>query len=291
MRFDRQRLSLILISTVPLLVGAILAGTIFSSSVLSEIVSRNAQPYTLADIIVQAIVSTGLGTFVVLSLFLLIQKRGHSARRTFVSFVVSPILTVSFFILGQSLLLILFKDVTDSILPSVLSLVTLGVLLLSFVFILMDSIPRYLRNFFVIFYGSIFGTFLGIIFITQSMFILIISVVLEDYFLTRFSPVADSAELIDRVGSDPFDLTMIQSQNVAVGVGDYITFSLISSHSLLFFPIYVWVMSMLLALIGIIINVTIIIRENEVHSGLPLPAMLALFPWVIHILSLGVFGG
>jgi hypothetical protein len=275
---------------VPLLVGARLAGTIFGSSVLSEIVSRNAQPYTLADIIIQALVSTGLGTFVVLSLFLLIQKRGQSARRTFVSFVVSPILTVSFFILGQSLLLILFKDVTDSILPSVLSLVTLGVLLLSFVFILMDSIPRYLRNFFVIFYGSIFGTFLGIIFITQSMFILIISVVLEDYFLTRFSPVADSTELIDRIGSDPFDLTMIQSQNVAVGVGDYITFSLISSHSLLFFPIYVWVMSMLLALLGIIINVTIIIRENEIHSGLPLPAILALFPWVIHILSLGVLG-
>ncbi|MFW9870277.1 MAG: hypothetical protein ACFFEL_11690, partial [Candidatus Thorarchaeota archaeon] len=216
---------------------------------------------------------------------------GASARRTFVSLVVSPILTVSFFIVGQSLLLLLFKDVTNSILPSVLSLASLGVLLLSFAFILMDSIPSYLRNFFVIFYGSVFGTFLGIIFITQSMFILVVSVVIEDYFLTRLSPVTDSDALVDRVGSDPFDLTMIQSQNVAVGVGDYITFSLISAHSLLFFPLYVWVLSMLLALLGVIINMTVVVRENEIHPGIPLPAILALFPWVVHILTLGLLGG
>jgi hypothetical protein len=290
MKFDRQRLSLISISTIPLLIGATLAGTIFGSSILNEIVSRNTQPFTIADIVIQALVSTGLGTLVVLSLFWIVRKRGPGARRTFVSFVVSPILTISFFILGQSLLLVLFKDVTDSILPSVLSLVTLGVLLMSFAFILMDSIPPYLRNFFVIFYGSVFGTFLGIIFITQSMFILIISVIIEDYFLTRYSPVADTSALIDKVGSDPFDLTMIQSQNVAVGVGDYILFSLISAHSLLFFPIYVWILSICLALLGIIINTTIIVRENEIHSGIPLPAILALFPWIIHILSLGVFG-
>ena len=290
MEFNRQRLSLITISTIPLLIGAALAGTIFGSSILNEIVSRNTQPFAIVDILIQALVSTGLGTLVVLSLFWIVQKRGSRARRTFVSLVVSPILTVSFYIFGQSLLLVLFKDVTDSILPSVLSLITLGVLLMSFAFILMDSIPSYLRNFFVIFYGSVFGTFLGIIFITQSMFILIISVIIEDYFLTRYSPVADSPVMIDKVGSDPFDLTMIQSQNAAVGVGDYILFSLISAHSLLFFPFYVWIMSISLALLGIIINMTIIARENELHPGIPLPAILALFPWVIHILSLGVLG-
>ncbi len=291
MKFDRQRLSLILLSSLPLIVGALLAGTIFGSSILSEIVVRNAQPFTIIDIAIQALVSTGLGTLVVVSLFWIIRTRGAGAKRTFVSLVVSPILTVSFFIVGQSLLLLLFKDVTNSILPSVLSLASLGVLLLSFAFILMDSIPPYLRNFFVIFYGSVFGTFLGIIFITQSMFILVVSVVIEDYFLTRFSPVADSEALTDRVGSDPFDLTMIQSQNVAVGVGDYITFSLISAHSLLFFPLYVWVLSLSFALLGVVINMTIIVRENELHPGIPLPAILALFPWIIHILTLALFGG
>ncbi|MHA2024769.1 MAG: hypothetical protein ACW98U_02615 [Candidatus Thorarchaeota archaeon] len=290
MKFDRQRLSLISISAIPLLVGATLAGTLFGSSILNEIVSRNTQPFTITDIIIQALVSTGLGTLVVFSLFWLVRKHGHRARRTFVSFVVSPILTISFFIMGQSLLLVLFKDVTDSILPSVLSLITLGVLLMSFAFILMDSIPSYLRNFFVIFYGSVFGTFLGIIFITQSMFILMISVIIEDYFLTRYSPMAETPAMIDTVGSDPFDLTMIQTQNVAVGVGDYMLFSLISAHSLLFFPIYVWILSVCLALLGIIINITILTRKNEIQSGIPLPAILALVPWVIHILAIAVIG-
>ncbi|MFW9768383.1 MAG: hypothetical protein ACFFF9_06465 [Candidatus Thorarchaeota archaeon] len=290
MNFDRQRLSLISISSIPLLIGGMLAATIFNSSILNEIVTRNSQPFTIIDIVVQALVSTGLGTLVVLSLFWIVRKQGRRARRTFVSLVVSPVLTVSFFIMSQSLLLILFKDVTDSILPSILSLVTLGVLFMSFAFIMIDSIPPYLRNFFVIFYGSVFGTFMGIIFITQSMFVLIISVIVEDYFLTNYSPVADTTDLIDTVGSDPFDMTMIQSQNVAVGVGDYIVFSLISAHSLLFFPIYVWILSVCLTFLGIVINATILTRENELQSGIPLPGLLALFPWVVHILALAILG-
>jgi hypothetical protein len=286
MKLDRQRLELIIISIIPLLIGAGLATVIITSSGFGDIVTRNSQPFSLAVLVIQIIVSTGLGTLVVVSLFYVIQKRGLQARRTIIAFVVSPLLTVSFFILGQSLLLIITKGATQSILPSILSLATLGVLLMSFAFIMMDSIPSYLRNFFVAFYGSVFGTFLGTIFFTASMFVLVISVVAEDYFLTRFSPVAESAHLIDTPGADPFDYTRIESKSAAIGVGDYIAFSLISAHSLLFFPYHVWVMSVLLAIVGITINMTIIARENEILPGIPLPAILALFPWVVHLISL-----
>jgi hypothetical protein len=286
MKFDRQRLELIFISTIPLLIGAGLAALIINSESLGDILSRNSQAFSLADIAIQSLVSIGLGTLVVVSLFFTIQKRGPQARRVIIAFVVSPILTVSFFILGQSLLLIIVKGATNSIWPSILSISTLGILLMSFVFIMMDSIPSYLRNYFVAFYGSVFGTFLGAIFLTASMFVLVTSVVTEDYFLTRYSPAAESAHLIDTPGADPFDFTRIQSKSAAIGVGDYIAFSLISAHSLLFFPYHVWVMSMVLAFVGITINMTVIARENEILPGIPLPAILALFPWVIHIISL-----
>lgn len=286
MKLDRQRLELILISIIPLLIGAGLASLILTSGGLGDFLAPTSQPFSLADIAIQAIVSTGLGTFVVVALFFTIQNRGPQARRTIVTFVVSPLLTVSFFVLGQSILLIILKDATGSIWPSLFSLATLGVLLMSFMFIMMDSVPSYLRNFFVAFYGSVFGTFLGVIFLTASMFVLVISVVAEDYFLTRFSPVAKSAHLIDTPGADPFDFTRIQSKTAVVGVGDYIAFSLISAHSLLFFPFHVWVMSVTLAIVGITINMTVIARENEILPGIPLPAILALFPWVIHIISL-----
>lgn len=291
MKFDRNRLSIIGVSALPLLVGAALATMVLDSDALSEIISYNTQPFTVLDIILQAVVSTGLGSVVVLSLFWIMKKQGPGAKRTIVALIVSPILTVSFFILGQSLLLILFRGSTTSILPSLISLATLGVLLMSLVFILIDSVPPALRNFFVAFYGSVFGTFLGVIFITTSMFVLVVSIVAEDYFLTRYSPAKDSFSLSDRIGTDPFEYTMIKSTTAAIGVGDYIVFSLISAHSLLFFPIYVWIMSMMLAFIGIVINVSVIARENELLPGIPLPALLALFPWVVHILTLSFLGG
>jgi len=49
------------------------------------------------------------------------------------------------------------------------------------------------------------------------------------------------------------------------------------------------VMSVLLAIVGIIINITVIAKENEVLSGIPLPAILALFPWAIHLVAMSLF--
>jgi len=154
----------------------------------------------------------------------------------------------------------------------------------------MDSVPSIMKNLFVVFYGSVFGTFLGVIFITASMFVLVISVVIEDYYLTKHAPAVKDAMMIDTPGDDPFDYARIQSKGAAVGVGDYLAFSLISAHSLLFFPIHVWVMSVMLALVGIVINTTIIAKENEVLPGIPLPAILALFPWAIHLITMGLLG-
>ena len=290
MKFDRNRLSVIGVSALPLLVGAALATMVLDSDAYSEIIAHNVQPFTVLDIVVQAIISTGLGSIVVLSLFWIIKTQGPGAKKTIVAFIVSPILTVSFFILGQSLLLVLFRDSSTSIWPSLLSLATLGVLLMSFVFILIDSVPPSLRNFFVAFYGSVFGTFLGVIFLTTSMFVLVVSIVAEDYFLTRYSPVHGSIQLSDRVGTDPFEYTMIQSPSAAVGVGDYIVFSLISAHSLLFFPLFVWIMSVILTFLGILINVGVIARENQLYPGIPLPALLAMFPWAIYLITLALLG-
>lgn len=141
MKFDRTRLSLIIVSALPLLIGALLAGMLLDSALVGEVLQNNSRFYTIEQIILQAGISTGLGTLVVFSLFYIIQKRGPSTKRTIVAFVVSPILTVSFFIVGQSLFLLLFKGSTPSLLPSLISIASLGVLLMSFIFIIMDSVP------------------------------------------------------------------------------------------------------------------------------------------------------
>jgi len=290
MKIDRTRLSLIVISALPLAVGALLSGMLLDSALVGEVLAGNSRTFTITEILIQAGVSTGLGSLIVFSLFYIIEKRGPGTKRTIVALVISPILTASFFLLGQSLLLILFKGSTPSLLPSILSFATIGILLMSFIFIVMDSVPPIMKNLFVVFYGSVFGTFLGVIFITASMFVLVLSVVLEDYYLTKHAPAAKDAMMIDTPGDDPFDYARIQSKGAAVGVGDYLAFSLISAHGLLFFPIHVWAMSVMLAIVGIVINATIIAKENEVLPGIPLPAILALFPWAIHLIAMGLLG-
>jgi hypothetical protein len=285
MRIDQSRLTILVVSALPLAIGTILAFFVLDTTTIGDILLINNQSVSIEELVIQTGVSVGLGSLIVFSLFYAIERRGPGAKRTLVALVVSPILTASFFLLGQSLLFILFKGTSTSLFPSILLFASLGVLLMSFVFIMMDSVPPMLKNIFVAFYGSVFGTFLGVMSFTASMFVLVIVVVLEDYFLTRYSPAAQSIILIDTPGDDPFDYTRIQTNTIAVGAGDFIAFSLIAAPSCLFFPIYVWAMSILLALIGITVNATVLARENKILPGIPLPAILALFPWIVHVIA------
>jgi hypothetical protein len=281
----KPRFTILLVSAFPLVIGTILAIFVLDASTIGDILIINSRPISIEELFVQTALSVGLGSLIVFSLFYALERRGPGAKRTIVALVVSPILTASFFLLSQSLLFILFKGTSTSIIPSLLSFASLGVLLMSFAFILMDSVPPLLKNIFVAFYGSVFGTFLGVMFITASMLVLVVVVSIEDYFLVRHSPAAKSALLIDTPGHDPFDYTRIKTKSISVGAGDFIAFSLIAAHSFIFFPVYVWAMSILLALIGIIINSTILARENQILPGIPLPAILALLPWVVHVIT------
>ncbi|MHA2424313.1 MAG: hypothetical protein ACXAEF_05965 [Candidatus Thorarchaeota archaeon] len=155
----------------------------------------------------------------------------------------------------------------------------------------MDAIPSSIKNLFVGFYGSIFGIFLGIIMVSSTMFVLIISLIAEDFLLTRFSPVAQEATMTGRVGEDPFDYTRIKSESASIGVGDYVAFSLLSAHAVVYFPIHVWVMSLILALVGILINILVLAREGEILPGIPLPALLGIIPWIVHLVALAMLGG
>lgn len=285
MSINRSRLTILVVSALPLAIGTVLAILVLDTSTIGDILLINTRPITLGELAIQTAVSVGLGTMILFSLFYAIERRSPGTKRALVALIVSPILTVSFFLLGQSLLFILFRGTSTSILPSLLSFASLGVLLMSFVFVIMDTVPPLMKNIFVAFYGSVFGTFLGVMSITASMFVLVIVVVIEDFFLTRYSPAAQAASLIETPGSDPFDYTRIQTKGAAVGAGDFIAFSLVAAHSLIFFPIYVWAMSVVLALVGIAINAIVLAKENMVLPGIPLPALLSLFPWVAHIVS------
>jgi hypothetical protein len=242
------------------------------------------------QVVVEAVVSVLLGGTVVFLLFWVIQRRGRNARKLVVTFVAFPILFFVSMFLGQTLLLVLFKG-TTGIFQGVVLLISLAVSMLSIVMILIDAIPPMLRNLYVAFYSSIFGIFMGITMITSTMFVLIMAIILEDFFLTKFSPAAQPVTISRRIASDPFDYARIQSERVAVGAGDFITFALISAHSLVYFPSFVWAASILMCLLGIVINATVIAKDGEILPAIPLPALLALFPWIVHLVALTFIAG
>ena len=289
MKLDRSRAILILLSAVPLLLGSYVAMVVLDTAIIGSFIGT-AHNYSPMQVVVEAVVSVLLGGSVVFLLFWVLQRRGRGARNLVVAFVASPILFFVSMFLSQSLLLTLFKDATGAF-QGLMLILSLAVSMLSIVLIIIDAIPPGLRNLYVAFYSSIFGIFMGITMITSTMFVLIMAIILEDFFLTRFSPAAQSVTISRRIDSDPFDYARIQSESVSVGAGDFITYALISAHALVYFPSFVWAVSISLCLTGIVINATVIAKEGEILPAIPLPALLALFPWVIHLVALTFIAG
>ncbi len=279
--FERSRLVLIGLSILPLVLASLASAGIVNSTLIGLIV-KQAPEYTPLQLLVQAIVSIMLSTLVLFSMFVVLNRRGHGAKKLMVSLMISPILFFVSLFIGQAFLIILFKGTSSPLVGLILTL-SLGVSLLSIVLIVIDAFPGFFRSFFAAFYGTIFGIFMGVTIVTSSMIVLVLSLIIEDYFLTRHFVVAPIPTMSGRIGEDPFDYTRIQSRTSIVGVGDYIAFSLIAAHAFIYFPWYVWAMSMVLACVGILINIFIFAEEGKILPSIPLPSFMAIFPWIVHL--------
>ena len=229
MELTKNRILLFFVSAMPFVLASIISAIIVDDSLIGEI-AGTAASYSPLDIIVQATLSTVLGAGVVFSLFWVMNRRGRNAKKVVVALVVSPILFFVSIFLGQAFLLILFKGV-DSVLSGILLTISLGVSMISIVLIVIDAIPRMLRNVFVAFYGSIFGIFMGVTIVTASMFVMVFSLIVEDYFLTRYSPAPPQETLGGKIGEDPFDYTRIETDSAIQACFDPISFSRFQGRS------------------------------------------------------------
>jgi len=281
MKLDKARVRLLVLAETPLLLGSAIGSAVLSSGYIGLYVRPNVE-YSIHSLLVQAIVSTILGSLVVGALYWVLRSGGYRTRRVIVAFVVSPILGFVAIFVGETLLLVMFKG-TMNVLHGVLLLFSIGVSLFSLVLIVVDIAPRLLRSLFVIFYGSVFGTFLGVTMLTSTVLVVMVSVVIEDYVLTRYHPQGAPEVLLGSPGKDPFEYARVQMGGSAIGAGDFVVYSLLTAHAIAYFPTYVWGMTLLLATLGVAINSFILAREQRVLPGIPLPTLLAVFPWAVHL--------
>ncbi len=279
---DRRRILALVLSAIPLLIGVSIAIGSVSTGLFGALVRPMIQ-MTLLEIVIQAVVTCLFGITVVLCLFWLLHQR--RARRLVIALIVSPMLGFVSVFLGTMLLLILFKN-TNNIFYSIMLFISLGISLMSMILILTDMLPPLIKSIFVAFYGSFFGVFIGVTMVTSTIVTLIIALILEDYVLIRFVPTTRLEQMDDQLGSDPFEYTEVTGGGTVVGVGDYIAYSLIGAHAIIFFPVHVWSLSLIMALLGMAINVFVLLSDEHVLPAIPLPASLALFPWIVHLLVL-----
>ncbi len=209
MRLDKDRRTLLVLSLLPLILGSAIAVSVLGSSLIGQLIARS-RAFSVAEIAVQAVVSTLLGMAVVLALFWITERGGRRGRKLVVALVVSPILGFISLFSGESLLLVMFKGSTNILMALVL-LLSLAISMLSIVLIVIDVVPPTVRSAFAGFYGSVFGTFLGITMVTTSIVVIVISIAVEDYLLTRYSSAASPEQMSEPAGSDPFDYARIKS--------------------------------------------------------------------------------
>ncbi len=282
MYIDRRRIFSFVLSSFPLFIG-IGISVLSSDAGILEKPSDIPIRFTLIEIMIQAVVITLLGVTAVLGLFWLLYKR--STRRFVIALIISPMLGIVSLFVGNTLLLIMFKNASN-LLHSIVLIISLGISLMSIVFIVTDTLPSIFKSMFVAFYGSVFGTFVGVTMMTSTIVVLLIALIIEDYVLIRLSPAVPAEQMSDDWDSDPFEYTRIEVSHTVIGVGDYMAYALIGAHAIIFFPIHVWTLSIIMALLGMVINSFILLSEDRVLPAIPLPAALALFPWLVHILVL-----
>jgi hypothetical protein len=280
-----EKASIIAVTALPLLIGSGLTLLVFDTSLLGNMVAHVPQPKNPLELLTTSLAFTGLAILVVFLMYYVLEHRSMHARRALTAAVAAPVFLFSSVFLGQTILLVLFKGANqlNLLVYGLISFGSIGFSMFSLVLIVADVAPRYLKNMFVIIYGGSYGTFLGMVVPTYTMLVIIPAIILEDWFLTSYVLAKKKPE---DWTSDPFKHTQVEMSSATIGFGDFIVYALLVAHALSYFPIFVWICSFILAITGMTVNVYILAKQERILPAIPLPAILAVFPWLVHIVTL-----
>lgn len=272
-------LKILKISLIPIFIGGSLVFMVSGSFLVPEHPSPIPQGMTLFEIFYTTLISVIFGMLVVFFIYFILIKR-HKADHLVVAAIMSPIIFITTIFSGNTLLLILFKSATPNpFLYMIVSFLSIYLTILSFALIMTDILPNSLKNLFVIAYSSIFGTFLGISLPTFTMFFILLVLVIEDYLLiSRMPPITYEDKI-----HDAYSYTQITYNNILIGAGDFVVYSVISSHTMLYFGLAIWLFVSLCLIIGIYISLRNLGKSKKYIPALPIPVGITLVLWVLLI--------
>ena len=283
MELDKS--SIILVTALPLIIGSVLTLLVFDTSLLGNMVAHVPQPRNALELFTTSLIFTAIAMFIVFSMYFVLEHRSMQARKAVATAVAAPVFLFSSVFLGQTILLVLFKGANELnlLIYGIISFGSIAFSMFSLVLIVADVAPTSLKNMFVIIYGGSFGTFLGMVVPTSTMLVVIPAIIFEDWFLTKRVLAKKKPEAWT---GDPFKHTQVETKSATIGFGDFIVYALLAAHTLSYFPLFVWICSLSLAIAGMSVNVYLFASEDKVIPAIPLPAVLAIFPWLVHLTTL-----
>lgn len=207
-------------------------------------------------------------------LYMLILKRKTIYIKAMIGAILSPIIIMGLIIFSETLILILYKQLSITLI-SLIILASLYLTMVLEILLIADMLPSKIKNFIMIFYGAIFGSFFGVIIPTLAALLIIILIAFFDLFLVNFIFLKKIKELS---GKGAYIGRFIE-----IGLGEFIFYAIPPSLSYYRFGFLIFILSSLLIFLGCIINFLILLRK-QIVAGLTIPTLLGIIPTLFKIL-------
>jgi len=225
----------------------------------------------------------GIGSVLMLAIYILFEKTGFFFRRVIVVLLISPTIFILTIFFGQTILLAFFKN-NPSLLLSFLTLFTIYLSIFSAILILTDALSERVRNIILLFYGASLGAFLGFSIPTISTIFLLLAIGIEDYLIIGRFLSNKAQEAFDSGIHGYFGLAQ---KGFKIGIGDLVLCPVLITHSLTNYGVEICIATIILLLLGFSLNLILAQRKKDVQilPGLLLPTILGVIPISIKVLA------
>ncbi|MFX0077721.1 MAG: hypothetical protein ACFE8O_00625 [Candidatus Hermodarchaeota archaeon] len=262
---------------VSVLYSGFLAFVLITTTELQYISLSLAYPFPLNLYMVLLYAGVGLGIVFVLNLFF--RFTNLVPDRLFVSILLSPLLFLATLLVGHVILMFFLRGLENLFIYSVLTFASLYFSMFAILFIIMDALPNWGKMVLVLWYGGSIGAFLGVAIPTLFLFMLFVALAGIDLFTSR----AVQPDWHDRV--EGFEVLGTMIGGTFMGVGDIVSYAAIVAHSLVYFGIYVALLSTVMLFVG----AWVLVWGYKDRIDKPIPGLIvvifAIIPWIPYIIA------
>ncbi|MEM2109840.1 MAG: hypothetical protein QW327_05070, partial [Candidatus Odinarchaeota archaeon] len=142
-----------------------------------------------------------------------------------------------------------------------------------------DKASSKLRNTSMIVYSSLVSVFLSLILPTLILIFIMVGLSLYDIYSVIKGPIKKTIQVAERKGGLSVKL-YVNIGSWEIGIGDLVFYSILVAHTLLFYGLLVWLLSILSLITGLAITFLVLVKR-EIMPGLPIALFIGMIPLLI----------